>query len=192
MASSKTCISTFLEDIDHEFGDIGIRVERQGYKVDGKAGIKPHCKLDTLKCVDYFYTNNEQFSFYEFSDLIDQRLKLEKLCAALTCDDDSIPARELVKLRKKLLGDIRTELITKFKDSITIRNELDKKLVNIPDSFSSAPDYFIVVPPIDKASLGSKFSDMVRFLDSLPGEMRSAMVRSHFRRVKVLPLNAFV
>ena len=80
-----SCISTFLEPIDHEMPNFcDISTNREAYKVDGTHGIKIHCREQELKSVDYYDDHPEKgFIYLEFSDLIAQdnqiKVKLEKI-----------------------------------------------------------------------------------------------------------------
>ncbi|ELB2959661.1 hypothetical protein P3535_17725 [Vibrio parahaemolyticus] len=185
---ANTCISQFLEDMDHEFTDIPDTVKLKGFKVDGTSGIKPFCKLSELKSVDYFYENAESsdFVFFEFSNLPAQRLSLERIAENLAIAPDmDMTKKELVKVRKKIKAEIQQELVKKFNDSSLINMNMRSELINIPESFSNIPKYMIVVPPIDSSKLGPKAGDIARFLDQLKGTVRNSIPKQMCGGVKI-------
>ncbi|PSU24720.1 hypothetical protein CTM97_18880 [Photobacterium phosphoreum] len=187
------CITTFLEDMDHEFNHIKEQVKLKGFKVDGTAGIKPFCSLCELKSVDYFYENTEKntFLFYEFSNLPDQHMSLTRISDGLKgSDDGSVTKKELVNIRKKIRAEIQHELVKKFNDTSLINANMRSKITNIPVTFDVKPTYVVVVPPIDPSILGNKTGDIIKFLDHLKSTLRSSIPKEICARVNIQDVRA--
>ncbi|MER0303451.1 hypothetical protein ABRZ88_02450 [Vibrio vulnificus] len=185
------CISTFLENMDHEFSEIDTPLTMQGFKVDGDFGIKPFCELRELKSVDYFFlSSTSNFIFYEFSDLPMQRMKLDKISRNITRDKDNlITKKELAEVRKNIRAEIQKELVKKFNDTCLINTRMRDSLTNIPPEFNQLPNYAVVVPPLNLEARDSVTIDTVRFLDVLKGTLRNSIPKAICGNVKVVPLN---
>lgn len=115
------CISTFLEDIDHEMPNYNtINICRKAYKVDGNVGIKVHCNERELKSVDYYDIHPEKgFLYLEFSDLIAQDVQIEAKLVQIK--ESNLPKDLNLEIRKSYYKIIHQELVQKLKDSVYLK-----------------------------------------------------------------------
>lgn len=140
-------LDKFIETMDHEFGEIGITLSAYGYKVDSDAnGLKKQCRLNQLKSVDYIYPKNSKFPLIEFSDIARQYENIKNDSDKIAnCDLDCKTKKRIIKDRNKI---IHSELVQKFKDTITLINNLHIYVTDIPDDLqnNSLPYYVVVAP----------------------------------------------
>lgn len=194
MGSNKTCISAFQEKMDHEFDDFpDLKLNALGYKVDGKSGIKKHCKCNDLKSVDYFREiNDSSYVMVEFSDLVKQDNQIKAKLASIKASDLDKPLKK--ELRKKYFKEIHQELTSKFKDSFSIVGIMkdDKSnLENVPKSFDDTPRYLVVVAPIGNQP-EEKRIDVVRLIDEIQNKLTNSLPKQLYLSVKVVPLEAIL
>lgn len=181
-------INKFLEAMDHEFPlHQEISILKEGFKIDGKAGIKVFCKLHELKSVDYFHECNiDGLLYVEFSDLFRQSNQLKE-------QETEIKGSNLDKsYKKQLLKDlhkkINSELLSKFKDSLHIMRKAKISLKDIPASFNSdIGQYVIIVAPLTAHNK----HEMCRLMDQWKSNITSALPNELFTRVKFIPLEKF-
>ncbi len=190
MDGNKTCIYDFLEEMQHEFPEHnGIEVNRAGFKVDGQ-GIKYHCKLNTLKSVDYFEVNDKHgFVLVEFSDLLRQNEQIEKTIKDIK--ESNITPCQRTKLIREQYKKINQELVSKYKDSITLNKLMHSSVENIPPELNSVGKYVVVVTPQDKSLPNSTQMDIHRFLDTLKDKIRNSIPKELYTSVVVLHLDTF-
>ena len=175
----KVCISSFLENMNHEFPNSDITISRRGYKVDGDLGIKYTCNYMEYKSVDYFkVVDGEHFTLIEFSDLIAQNKQLETRMTKIKASD--LEPDEKRRLRKSLNNTINRELVSKFKDSIFILGKLKEDLDNIPLKFDEKPKYLIVVAPFDSYLGDTDKIDIARFLEMLKDKLLKPYLQRFF------------
>ncbi|MBR7716146.1 hypothetical protein [Acinetobacter nosocomialis] len=182
------CITTFLEDIDHEMPNfLTISVGRQAYKVDGNDGIKVFCSCRELKSVDYFDDHaTKGFLYLEFSDLIAQddqiKAKIEEIKAS------NLPSSLNLEIRKSYYKIVHQELVQKIKDSVNIRdNIISSHINNLPKSFSDTGLFVIVIAPIAEG----KKADVARCIDRWKNAIRCSVPQGLFHSVAIVPLNEF-
>ncbi|EEZ81273.1 hypothetical protein VMC_38530 [Vibrio alginolyticus 40B] len=187
--TKKTCISTFSELMDHEFVDCNLKLDIQGYKVDGNNGVKKHCNCNTLKSVDYFRDCNRRgFLMIEFSDLVQQDHQITEKIQKIT---DSNLAPSLKKeIKKQYYKAIHQELVGKCKDSHSIVQVASTLLNNVPSNFSNTPKYVVVVAPISDLDEGKK-TDVIRLIDTIKTKLSQALPKHLYSTVHVLPLEKF-
>jgi len=181
------CISTFLEEIDHEFQDFReFKVNRKAYRVD-RNGIKAYCQLNAMKSVDYYEDHqNKSFLVVEFSDLIKQdqqiALKVQELL------DSNLDKRLKTEIRKNYYNEINRELIQKYKDSLHIKNTMSTCIKNIPQSFNGIADFVVVVAPIDEKNR----IDIVRFIEQLKAKLCTGLSKGMVKNIHIVPLDHFI
>lgn len=187
--SGNTCISSFLETMDHEFKEYEeLELSRQGYKVDGE-GIKKHCKLLNYKSVDYYHFDDKRgFMFVEFSDLLKQDAQIQEFIERIGNSD--LEKADKTTLRKLYHKSINKELVEKYKDSHVIKSILKSCLDNIPKFFEEKNFYCIVVAPMDKLELIEKM-ERLRFLDILQAKVAGSLPSFTFTDVKIITLDQF-
>lgn len=193
--NNKRNIADFLELMNHEFPAIPLTLNQMGYKVDGNDGIKKHCKLNDLKSVDYFceqsaQSQNTRCLLIEFSDLSRQQSSiLDKIVNIAKSD---LPKSQKTQIKKDYYKTIQKELVTKYKDSIHILNNMSDYIDDIPPALAGHHHTFIiVVAPIDKAMPANKRVDIVRFLDELKDKVAQSIPDALYHRVRVSSLKAF-
>lgn len=183
-----SCITTFLEPINHEMPSHSeIITKRDAYKVDGKQGIKVHCREPELKSVDYFDDHPDKgFIFLEFSDLIAQddqiKVKLEEI------QKSNLPKELNVEIRKQFYKIIHQELVQKIKDSVYLRNLIMPKHVeNIPITFNQIGKYVVVIAPIEDG----KKADIARCIDRWKQSILNSIPKDMHEGVFILPLDIY-
>lgn len=184
------CISSFLENMDHEFPNhTQIIVPRNGYKVDGE-GIKKKCQLNTLKSVDYYEVHEQRgFLYIEFSDLLRQDAQLQERAGRIK--DSNLTKKDKKKFRETCFKEIHKELVHKFKDSVMIRILMKDKVKNIPEHFEANGMYIIVVAPLDPQLEKDKAIEILKFLDTLKDKVSQGIPKEFYSSVKILPLDKF-
>lgn len=183
-----SCISTFLEPINHEMPNFcDIAISREAYKVDGEYGIKIHCHEQELKSVDYYDDHpNKGFIYLEFSDLIAQdnqiKAKLEQI------QNSNLPKALNKEIRKQYYKVIHQELVQKIKDSVYLRNLImPKHIENIPSTFSDLGMYVVVIAPIE---VGKK-ADIARCIDRWKQSILTSIPKDMHNGVFILPLDIY-
>lgn len=183
-----SCISTFLEPIDHEMPTCcNIKTNREAYKVDGNHGIKVHCCERELKSVDYFDDHPDKgFIYLEFSDLIAQdnqiKVKLEQI------QNSDLPKELNIELRRSFYKVIHQELVQKIKDSVYLRNLIMPNHVkNIPSTFSEIGKYVVVIAPIEEG----KKADIARCIDRWKQSILNSIPKDMHNGVFILPLDVY-
>lgn len=187
--SDKRDISEFLQHLDHEFKDVAVKLNQQGYKIDGNQGIKVHCNMRNFKSADYFYLDcqDSKLIILEFSDLYAQRQQIDAQIAALkTSDLDKSTRRTLIKQQHTV---IHKELVDKFKDTLHILSQLNDYFDNIPQTIGEKPQRFLIVVPPFTHYLNIDDVDMVRILDALQDKVKQALQGPYLPKVKILPLD---
>lgn len=189
MSGNITCISSFLEDMDHEFREYdGIKLVKQGYKVDGD-GIKKHCELLNYKSVDYYHFDDKRgFMFVEFSDLLKQDLQIQQFIERI--GESNLAKSDKTTLRKLYHKSMNKELVEKYKDSLIIKSVLGSHLDNIPSFFNNNCFYCIVVAPMDNLELIERI-ERLRFLDILQAKVAGSLPSTTFTDVKIITLDQF-
>jgi len=183
-------INDFYEPMDHEFGNIGIELKIFGFKVDGD-GIKKHCHLNQLKSVDYIYPENDDFPLVEFSDIYRQHNALLNDIQKIKCSSglDSKLKTEFIKGKH---NEINRELVQKYKDSLTIINQLKDCLSDIPENLPHRPQhYYVIVAPFHSEIEQARKHEIVRFLDDLKSKITQAIPDKIFIGVTVIPVHNF-
>lgn len=182
---------SFAEKMDHEFTGTELKIEKIGYKVDGK-GIKTHCSCSTLKSVDYFHQDENKVSLIEFSDLHAQHTqiscKIEKLNAS---DMEKADKRLFIKEQYKI---IPQEMRKKYIDSIHILKCMNGKISEIPE-WAMAQEkgkYIIVVAPISELAPPEQRAEVIRMLDNLQNNLALSIPDPLFDGVSVIPLTRFL
>ena len=185
-------LNDFLELMDHEFGEIGIELGVYGLKVDGdNNGLKQHCNLNKLKSVDYIYKENNKFPLIEFSDIYrQQNAILAEIDQLKSCDLSRSLRTDLVKERHKK---ILSELVQKFKDTLTIISKLHNHISDIPENLQNqSQEYRIVYAPFHPEIAEDKKQDLVRFLDRLKDNITTAIPNEMCERVRVIHIANFL
>lgn len=184
-----SCISTFLEPIDHEMPNFcDISTSREAYKVDGKHGIKIYCREQELKSVDYYDDHPEKgFIYLEFSDLIAQdnqiKVKLEKI------QNSNLPKELNKEIRKQYYKLIHQELVQKIKDSVYLRNLImPNHIENIPSTFSEVGRYVVVIAPIEDG----KKADIARCIDRWRQSILASVPKDMHDGVFIFPLDYYI
>ncbi|WP_436873221.1 hypothetical protein [Acinetobacter haemolyticus] len=183
------CITTFLEDIDHEMPSYcHMSTNREAYKVDGTRGIKVYCGEQELKSVDYYDDHPEKgFIYLEFSDLIAQdnqiKVKLEKI------QESDLPKELNKEIRKQYYRVIHQELVQKIKDSVYLRNLIMPNHVkNIPDTFTEIGKYVVVIAPIEEG----KKADVARCIDRWKQSILNSIPKDMHQGILILPLDIYI
>lgn len=182
---------SFAENMDHEFRNVDLPINKVGYKVDGE-GIKIHCQCRTLKSVDYFHDQNGDIVFIEFSDLAAQNEQIHA-----TIEDVKKSGMQPNNIRQ-LIGEmhkkIPQEMRKKYIDSIHIMRCMGENITNIPEWASNRGKgkYYIVVAPISELAPETQKGDLVRMLDTLQNRLTESIPDPLFNGVEVIPLNRFI
>ncbi|RKG37857.1 MULTISPECIES: hypothetical protein [Acinetobacter] len=181
------CISTFLEDIDHEMPRFSeINIDRKAFKIDGNHGIKVHCEKRELKSVDYFDNHPQKgFLYLEFSDLIANDEYIANKIK--TIEMAQLPVKLTKELRKNFYNTIHRELVQKIKDTLHLKTLMDDYIVNIPDYFNSLGKFVIVIAPIEVG----KRADVGRCMDRWKTAIMTSMPKGMFSEVVFVPLDVF-
>lgn len=190
--SGQPCISTFLENMDHEFPDYQETVPFNGYKVDGNAGIKVHCQLRQLKSVDYFYDQQSRLLFIEFSDLSRHRDSVEERKEEVSGAKPLTPHTKK-QILKNIGCEIHKELRTKYTDSLSILGKVGRHTNNMPIAFECSDNeikFHIVVPPLPNVNEGKdKVIDLIRFYDNLKDKVKAAIPAQMLSDVIIYPVS---
>ncbi|ENM5744110.1 hypothetical protein DC58_04750 [Vibrio navarrensis] len=184
------CISSFLENMDHEFpAHKQIIVPRSGYKVDGE-GIKKKCRFNTLKSVDYYEIHDKHgFLYVEFSDLLRQDSQLQERADRIKASN--LAKSDKKKFREDCFKEIHKELVHKFKDSVMIRIMMKDKIQNIPKHFDTNGKYIIVVAPLNPDLQKDKVIEILKFLETLKDKVAQGIPKELYSSVKIMPLDKF-
>ncbi|MBO2680807.1 hypothetical protein I6M56_18400 [Shewanella algae] len=184
------CISSFLENMEHEFPNhTQLNVNRNGYKVDGE-GIKKKCRLDALKSVDYYEIHEKYgFLYVEFSDLLKQEIQIQERVERVNLSD--LSKRDKRDFLKRFFNEINRELVAKFKDSFIIRRMMPDNITNIPDEFDSQGTFVIVIAPLAPQLKKEELIEITKFLDTLKDKVIHSIPRDMFTKVKVTTLDKF-
>lgn len=187
---NKKCISSFLERMNHEIKNTDIVLDYQGYKIDGDNGIKVFCKARDMKSADYLQCLTDKgFLVVEFSDLWRQNLQIKEDVKKVTASNLDPSLKRDIK--KRYLTDINKELVTKYKDTISLLKVINEELKNIPEIFTKIPIYLIVVAPIDPTLDKAKQIEIVKFIDMLQNKVSSAIPSQLYSRVDIITLEQF-
>lgn len=183
------CITTFLENIDHEMQDYtAIVINKKAFKVDGDNGIKTKCENNELKSVDYFGCNSpEEFQYVEFSDILaqDEQIKQKVMDVKKV---KTLPNKLNVEIRKDYFRIIHQELVQKLKDSKMIRDEMPSYIENIPENFKSTGKFLIVIAPIKEG----KGVEASRMIDYWVSSIKQSLPKKWLTGIEFIPLDAFV
>lgn len=145
--------------------------------------------MHTLKSVDYFSIHPKHgFLCVEFSDLIKQDIQIKQKIGNIT--ESNLESGLKKQLRKKFHKEIHQELVTKYKDSMHILQNINKTLTNIPIKFYDTAKYVIVVAPIDDLEDSEKL-DVYRFLDILKEKISCSLPPYMHNGIKVITLTKF-
>lgn len=188
--SGQPCISTFLENMDHEFPDYQEAVPFNGYKVDGNAGIKVHCQLRQLKSVDYFYDNQSRLFFIEFSDLSRHRDSVEARKEEVS-EAKPLTSHTKKQILKSIGCEIHKELRTKYTDSLSILGIAGRHISNMPIAFECSDNditFHIVVPPLPNEGK-DKVIDLIKFYDNLKDKVKAAVPAQMLSDVVIYPVS---
>lgn len=190
MDGNLVCLSTFLENMDHELPEHNqIVVPRQGYKVDGE-GIKKRCNFNKFKSVDYYENHDKHGLLYvEFSDLLKQDCQIQ--ASAQKVKESNLDRKEKGKIRKAFFKEINKELVQKYKDSVMIRILMRDKVENIPSCFENTGTFIIVVAPFDTARGQDHLIEVAKFFDTLKDKVADSLPTELFSSVKIVPLDKF-
>ncbi|MDC4880059.1 hypothetical protein NRA10_19215 [Acinetobacter baumannii] len=189
MSGNTACISSFLEDMDHEFREYDdIKLVKQGYKVDGD-GIKKYCELLNYKSIDYYHFDDKRgFMFVEFSDLLKQDAQIQQFIERI--GESDLAKADKTTLRKYYHKLMNKELVEKYKDSYLIKSILGSYLDNIPSFFNDKSFYCIVVAPMNNLELIERM-ERSRFLDILQAKVAGSLPSATFTDVKIITLDKF-
>jgi hypothetical protein len=186
----KDCLTKHLEIMKHEMSREKLDLTLEGYKVDGKNGIKITIGMNCRKSVDYFVLSGDSCLFVEFSDIAYGEEDLLGL-------EDSVKehaSRPHLKAIQKLLSSkLRDELTAKFKDSKDIFSEITSFYNSPPSSFenTSAKIFYIVYAPINpKLSDGEK-GKIARVLSNLKTQVSGSLESKICSQVKLVLLENF-
>jgi hypothetical protein len=182
-------LNDFRERINHEFDDIAITLTIFGLKIDGD-GLKKHCKLNALKSVDYIYPKNNKFPLVEFSDLARQKNQILQHITEIKSSQglSSSLKRELILKKHK---EVHTELVQKYKDTLTIISNLTKYISDVPENLQNKNKYYIVVAPFHAEIEDSRKPEIARFLDALKDKITLAIPDEIFVGVEVIRIEDF-
>ncbi|AYO54372.1 hypothetical protein [Acinetobacter wuhouensis] len=183
------CITTFLEDIDHEMQDYTtIVISKKAYKVDGDSGIKTKCENSELKSVDYFGCNSpDEFQYVEFSDLLAQDEQIKQKIKDVK-KVKILPSKLNLEIRKDYFKIIHQELVQKLKDSKIIRDEMPTYIKNIPENFQSTGKFLIVIAPIKEG----KGVEAARVIDYWATSIKQSLPKKWLTGIEFIPLDIFV
>ncbi|NQZ07770.1 MAG: hypothetical protein HRT35_11465 [Algicola sp.] len=181
-------IAQHIEDMDHEISGVDLKIEQQGYRVDGRGGIKTVVGLGNRKSVDYFYVENNRCRFIEFSDLASGRadfIKLEKT------HGDSEQQNLLNKLIKNASSN---EMVEKFKDSKDVFHKIPHFYEDPPEPFLDdlAKTFIIVHAPIKDDLLEEDKVVITRFLRRLKASISTRLEDEICDQVRLVLLDRFV
>lgn len=182
--------SSFAEPMDHEFRSVDIKIEKVGYKVDGK-GIKFHCSCRTLKSVDYFHEHNNKLSLVEFSDLASQHEQILRRVEKLKkCNLERSEVRRFVK---DLHSTITQEMRKKYLDSLHIIDCMQQYFTELPTWIQdSKGKYLIVIPPIVNDAPEEKKAEISRMVDTLKDNLSLSIPEHLYNGVQVIQLPDFL
>lgn len=179
-------ISDYLEKMDHEFSDLNLVLNKEGYRVDN-GGIKDHCNLQSLKSVDYFYIISGKTLLVEFSDIELQHDKITSDIRKIRSSDlDKQLKTVLVKERHK---EISKEICGKYKDTLIIKNQLSDHFPDVPDCMRplSKEELVIVVNNIKSQNK----LEIARFYDSLRSKIITAIPKEMLGKVSFITIDFF-
>lgn len=182
-------IGDYFELMDHEFGNVAIIPNKQGYRVD-RDGIKNRCNYANLKSVDYLHESNQQLNFIEFSDLARQHLAImDKIAEFKACD---LEKREITRNIKRLHREIGSEIKTKYMESLCILRKIPKVFENVPAwMLAESGRLVIVVAPPQEDVEESKKEDIVRIFEKLKDDLTCSIPDDIFQSVRVVQVDSF-
>ena len=202
---SKRDFNDFYETLEHEFSDIDVTINSKGYKIDGNDGIKITAGYRDYKSADYFAYLNKTSLIIEFSNLQQHYENVEYKKQAIIRDCINLKKNErriYDDFLKTLNHEIKNELCSKFKDTVSISENAEDKLSNVPEWIrDNNRSYFIIVSPFqpskEEAAQKRKRkpvseSDFIRYLDNLSDKIKHDLPNHKYRKVIVITLTHFI
>ncbi|WP_108700795.1 hypothetical protein [Phytobacter sp. SCO41] len=182
-------IDAYFEPMDHEFGDIDIKPNKQGYRVD-KNGIKLSCCYPNLKSVDYFHGDENILYLVEFSDLARQHLCImERVRNLKECN---LNKNDRTRAIRKLHREIGHELKQKYLESLIILRKIPRIFKNVPEWLIVEKGKFIIVVAPSSIDLEEdKKEDIARILEKLKDDLTCSIPDDIFEGVKIVQVNSF-
>jgi hypothetical protein len=192
-SSEEMDIQQHYEKMNPEFSRIDFDINKFGYKMDGKGGIKICCNLASLKSADYIEEKGEKIAFVEFSDLARQYHNiLGDIEILREAKFERQPGKKISNdIYLERINSVRHEISEKFKDSIHILNEAKKLYKNTPDSFNSKPHAILVTAPISDDDQPCRKEEIGRYLDALKNHVILNLPEVLFKKVHVLSIEAY-
>lgn len=177
-----------LDVMKHEISDCDVEISSKGYKVDGTCGIKNIVELPNRKSVDYFFIQDSNCIFIEFTDIA--RQKEDQIIVEEDCVQKEVSEDSLKMLRKAFKLEMRDGIASKFKDSSVIFSKIPDFYDDIPDSFKNTEpkEFHIVYTPPRSVLTCEQKSQIAQYLPRLVAAISDCLEDAICSRVKLVKL----
>jgi hypothetical protein len=165
----------FREIMKHEMEDVDVDLSIFGYKLDGKDGIKKSIRCDQFKSVDYI-ADSRLFSLVEFSDLYRDKHEIKETIDAVY--NSNIGQDKIKKIKRQLNSKMQQELVTKFKDSISIIQQMQSvTFCNELSHYNNNKKikYVIVIAPFHHSIPECKKIELAKVINQLKTDITSSL-----------------
>ncbi|MDD2864564.1 MAG: hypothetical protein PHC99_07540 [Methylococcales bacterium] len=185
---------TFKETMNHEMEDVDINLSKKGYKLDGRQGIKLSIKVNQYKSVDYI-ADDVSLSLVEFSDLYRDQHRVNNALQEVL--DSNITEDSVNMIKRTLESQVQKDLVSKFKDSISIIIQMQK--INFCDELSHYTEnnsrksikYVIVIAPFHPSIPNNKRVELARVISQLKNNVTSGLPQAINARANVILLDEY-
>jgi len=187
-------ITEHYQKMDHELERVNVSIEKYGYKIDGKDGIKQKCGLDRLKAADYIDDQTTRIAFVEFSDIARQYHRLlgeVEVINNLSAGHSGKDKRICIDVSKAHLDKVPAEVMQKFKDSLQIIIEAKSRYKNLPASFDHKPFALLVIAPPSDDDEPYRQDDIYRLLDQLQNRVMMNLPEAIFSGFRLLNIENY-
>ncbi|WMN98952.1 hypothetical protein NI380_18745 [Vibrio parahaemolyticus] len=185
---NKRNFDSFREMIDHELPLETIKLEQEGFKIDGdtKSSLKSYCNFCDLKSADYFISRSKKTYVVEFSDILDQEHKtIQKIEEIKKCNISPAHKKTICE------GYFRTvvqEMKEKFKDTDVIYKSLSKHFDDLDEEFHNTYEKCILVysdkrlnhpdiPRVKQVALNKFLATLAaRITNSMPSYLNTTVI----------------
>lgn len=192
---TKRTFQSFKELIDHELPLEQIKLTHEGFKIDGKTNesLKGYCKFSDLKSADYFVCKEGKVYVIEFSDIIDQQLKILLKIDEVKCSN--LPKEHKSDICKSYFRKLVQEMKEKFRDTDTIYHSLSSHFDDLDVEFTNTYHQCTLVfsdkrledPSIPKL----KKIELAKFLTTLGSRITNSIPNHVNARVVIAPISKF-
>lgn len=186
-------IQQHFEKMNHEFPRVEITLDKFGYKIDGKNGIKFYCKLGALRSADYIEDKVEKIAFVEFTDVARQfNRKIEERKVIKGAKFEEPKGKRIGSdLCQSSIDSVQSEIIQKFRDSIHILHKARNVYKGRPASFDLSPQAILVTAPISDEDQPCNREEVSRLLNTLKDKLVLGLPEGLFAKIHVMDIHSY-